>query len=290
MINYYCPDFYTGYKFYDMILNIQKDHPELFYEDVHIKTIFGSFPGAIWNGGSIFNTRPVSNKQEMDFYFGLYEKLNIPLQITFTNPFITENQCLDTYCNAILKTFHNGKHSILVSNPILENYIKINYPKYKIDRSVVNTAKDENWMNLLDTQYNRIVLPRRHNNNFQLLENIHSEYRNRIEIICNEDCPANCPRINTHYNAFAKVTLFENPEEECVQCTNLEKANNLFGIKAQDIISYQDIKNIYEKLGYTEFKLTGRSDLIHIIISIVEYMVKPEYQLKLIDFLLHEIL
>lgn len=45
-------------------------------------------------------------------------------------------------------------------------------------------------------------------------------------------------------------------------------------------ISVEDIKNIYLPLGYTNFKIEGRSHGSAIILEfILHYMVKPEFQI-----------
>ncbi len=285
MINYYLPDFYTGRKLYELIYHIKKEYPEFFYDNISIKAIFGCFPGAIWNGGSIFNTAPTTYASELKDFYYFYKDLNIPIQITFTNPLITEKQCWDTYCNTILEYFEDSDNAILVSNEILEKYIKNNYPKYKIDRSIVNTGMELDWINLLKTKYNRVVMPRRHNKDFNYLKNIPKEYRNRIELLVNEDCPSDCPRINTHYNAFALTTLFKNPDNLGIPCTNELKKDNFFGVVEKDYISFDEIRKNYEPLNYTEIKLSGRADLLHMIYTVCEYMIIPKYKLQMMKFL-----
>ena len=72
MINYYCPDILVGYRFYPNILEMKQDYPEMFYDDVNIKTVFGNFPNLTWNGGSLFSGPFLSEIPEMKSYLDIY--------------------------------------------------------------------------------------------------------------------------------------------------------------------------------------------------------------------------
>lgn len=286
MINFYCPDFYLGEKFYIQLLQWQKEIPEVFNENVNIKTIFGSFPNMLWNGGSIFKRERNAFETEIIKIKNIYEKLNIPLQLTLTNSQIKEEHLKDEYCNKILKIMNNGLNEVLVSNNIMEEYIKNNYPNYKINRSIVNTAKDYNWEEALKIKYNNIVLPYRHLENFDILNSIDKKYRNRIEILCNDRCPRDCNRYCTHHMEFEKITLNIEDEDTITECTNEKIKNNILGIDFSSQITYKDIINKYLPLGYTEFKLAGRTNYVDIVCSVIDYFIKPDYKCFIIRQLL----
>ena len=55
LINYYCPDFFNGEEIYDKLLMLKKEQPQIFYDYVNIKKIFGSVPNMIWNGGGFWS-------------------------------------------------------------------------------------------------------------------------------------------------------------------------------------------------------------------------------------------
>ena len=288
MINYYCPDFYHGRKIYENIVKYQKEYPEYFYENVNIRYIFGSFPNMIWNGGSILLGPPMFLSDIQDFK-NFYEELNIPIQLTLTNSSLTEEHLEDYYCNLVLENFNNGQNEVLVSSPILEDYLRKYYPNYKINRSVVNTPDDYDWEKALDTKYHNIVMPKRHGKNLNFLKTIKKEYRNRIEIMCSEICPIDCPFLYQHYKEFEKFTLDRNQNtSELPLCKNTYIKNSLFHADINNFISYKEINNNYLPLGYTEFKLTGRGDKIRILATLLSYMVKQEYQLLFMQKFLKE--
>ncbi len=285
MINYYCPGFYTGKQLYQKIFFLKEKNPEIFNLDVNIKAIFGSFPCMIWNGGST-HLGNIENITNIKSIIEGYKKLNVQLQLTCTNPLLKKEHLNDIYCNKILDLWSKTENSVLVASPILEEYLRNKYPYLKIDRSVVNTHHDLDWENILDTKYNNIVMPRRYSKDFEYLSQIKKQYRNRIEIICNDKCPINCKRIDFHYHEFAKYTLFQQDEKLTLECTNLERKKSPFLNYKKDEISYEDIINKYLPLGYTEFKLTGRLNPVTISASIIPYLFKQEYQIDSIPFLL----
>ena len=287
MINYYCPDFHAGRNIYKKLVLLKNKHSEVFNENVNIKVAFGSFPGMIWNGGGV-NMNYFVTMSEVANIINEYKSLDISLQLTCTNPLIEEKHLNDIYCNKILDIWSQSENSVLVSSPILEAYLREKYPYLKIDRSVVNTHHDYDWEKALDSGYNNIVMPRRHSRNFDCLTSIDNQYRNRIEIICNDKCPINCKRIDFHYNDFAKYTLFEDDQNLNLECTNLERKKAPFNNCKKDEISYNEIITNFLPLNYTEFKLTGRGHPIAIVSSIVPYLFKQEYWIDAMVFLLRD--
>lgn len=279
MINYHCPDFLYGFEIYKFLFKIQEEHPEVFYDNVKIKSIFGSFPTMTWMGGGyclLPRTKSIDIQKIVEFY----REKNIPLKLTLTNPMLEEIDCYDRYCNTVLTLCENDINEVLVSSPILEDFIRTEYPRYKINHSIIATEQDktiEEYIKELD-KYNTVVLPRRILKNMDLLEQIPNEYRNRFEFLCNDPCDINCPRLYEHYKDFGKAQLSIPDGERKIGCTSL--CNEMFP-HAKNYnyqIHYDEIVNLYQPKGFTEFKLSGRSDPIIIILTLVPYLIKPKYQ------------
>lgn len=281
MINFYCPDFYLGKNFYMDMVYYMKHYPEYFNEKSNIKYIFGAFPNMIWNGGGVFMGKFIS-PVEMEEIKSFYEELNIPLQLTMTNTLISTEHLEDKYCNTVLEIMSNGKNEILVSSPVLEDYIRKYYPEYKINRSVINISQNiDNYNNFLE-KYNKIVIPHKFSKEIEKLKIINLENRNRVEIICNDPCSASCPKHNEHYDIQNNITLgYKSMSEikEALFCKNNSVNKSLLNYDFSNKINYQDIINDYLPLGFTEFKLTGRGNLIPILTSFTDYFVKEEYKL-----------
>lgn len=277
MINLYCPDFYVGKDIYALLHSLKQQYPEAFYEDVTIKKIFGNGPGSIWNGGGT-SFSPFATREELEEIKNLYEQLQIPLQITFTNPMIEEQHLSDTYSNLIFDIFDNGINEFLVSNSLLENYLRQKHPQCKIARSIVNTPTDLDWVSLLDTTYNTVVLPRRYTKDFEYLDKIPVDYRNRMELLCNDPCPIDCPRLYSHYELYGKKMLFQPIDNSLVPCTNEKLDTMPFRFNIDGLVTIDDIRQLYIPKHFTEFKLSGRGSKTSILTSVIPYLVKPKYQ------------
>jgi hypothetical protein len=52
-IKFYIPDFYNLYGLNIKLLELLWEYPEYFYDNIEIGAIYGTFPGAIWNGGRV---------------------------------------------------------------------------------------------------------------------------------------------------------------------------------------------------------------------------------------------
>ena len=63
-INFYLPDFYYFYRLNVKIIELLHDKAEVFYDGINIKSLYGSFPGAYWNGGRVMHGMTDKNNIE----------------------------------------------------------------------------------------------------------------------------------------------------------------------------------------------------------------------------------
>ncbi|MGF6375089.1 hypothetical protein M2140_000123 [Clostridiales Family XIII bacterium PM5-7] len=291
MINYYCPDFFMGIKTYLHLCEMKQVVPTVFYDDVNIKAVFGSFPNMTWNGGGTFFGPMLADVNEIRNVFSVYKKLNIKLQLTMTNALLEKEDCYDRYGNTVLRIIseeYSDDFEILVSSPILEEYIREKYPSLKISRSIIAAKDDCDYSEALK-KYENVVMPIRHLENFELLNSFSPEEKRHIELLCNDPCPRDCPRLYTHYPEYAKATLLMetlnpslNPALNCNNHVPLSEKS----LSANSRVTYDEIKEVYVPMGFSEFKLSGRGNVVNIITSIVPYFIKPEYQVGAIKHLL----
>lgn len=285
-INFNLPDFETGLSTYNTILKYKRDYPYIFLNpNDKINSIFGCLKGAIWNGGSYLLDTGAHTKDALKYFVNFYNNQGIPLRFTFTNPLIEEKHCYDTYCNMIAETAHNGKNEILVVSPVLEDYLRTNYPNYKYIRSIVgSSAKPYD----PDPKYHMSVMRRSMNNNWEYLDSIPQDHRDKIEFLCNDPCADDCPRIYSHYLDYAKIQLsFGRSITSNWKCTN--QPNHPFEYhtlrQRTSYISRELIEKEYLPRGYNQFKLSGRSNISKIIYNVTDYMIKPEYHTDMIAIL-----
>lgn len=290
MINFNLPDFETGMVVYNIVKSYQYKYPYIFINsNDKISSVFGCFKTAIWNGGSFLLDMGVHTKEGMKHIVNHYNNnLNIPLRFTFTNPLIEEKHCYDTFCNIIAETAHNGKNEILVVSPVLEEYLRKNYPNYKYIKSIIASSQEPYDP---DPKYYMSVMRRGMNNNWDYLDTIPQEHRDKIEFLCNDPCIDNCPRIYSHYEDFAKIQLnYERSLTSNWKCTYREK--HPFEIyktrMRRAFISRKMIEENYLPKGFNQFKLSGRSNISKIISNVVDYMIKPEYRTDMTAILYEE--
>ena len=270
------PDFVAGKPVYSVLGEWMNEYPEIFIPNTEIACIYGNFPGSIWNGGGMnFGGQFTRNEiQEMiDFYNHV---LHIPLRFTFTNPLIDERHLNDVYGNIIAECGHNGMNEILTSSVILENYLREKYPNYKYGRSII--AAREEPIDLSD-KYFLSVLRRRLNNNWEYLDTIPLELRHKVEFLCTDPCPDNCPRLYTHYRDFARAQLELNPTPECACTMGAVKGvfQYHYSKTLETHISREMIDKEYLPRGFNQFKISGRGSALGAIIGSIDYMIKPEY-------------
>ena len=258
--------------------------------NTEVYTIFGNFPGCIWNGGGI-QTSSIAQKETIEGIIKFYnDHLNLPLSFTFTNPLLNEKQYYDTYGNLIAELGNNGKNIILVSDIKFEEYLRKNYSNYKYCRSILATKNIPYSLKSKYGQYELSVLQRAKNNDWDFLLSIPEEHRSRIELLCNDPCPDNCPRLYTHYEDLAKVQIAYGQNNETVKCNMRHQFHSKYVCEHnKTYISRQMIDNQYLPNGFNKFKCAGRYSHLHIIRNLLKYIIKVEYMEDMYEELFHTI-
>lgn len=277
MIYYYIPDFFWNYNTNLRLLQLMREEPHMFYDDFTIGAVYGNFPNCIWNGGRSFFGRHV-NVDEQLLIAHTFREYDVPLRLTMTNPSLEMRDLYDRYANYIMENLEDGTNQVLVSNPILEDYIRSTYPSYPIVRSIL-AAKDDYYD---DTdRYSMSVLSWVKSNDIDFLRSIPN--KGKIEILVNEICSTSCNRRYNHYDSFARDQLYMNKTREGCQCSFTSKYLRKTFYEHPLCITRDDIKSVYEPIGFQHFKLEGRMSSKRVIFDYAHYMVKPEWKE---DFLL----
>lgn len=223
---------------------------------------YGCPANCIWNGGRLIHGYQYTI-DDIDYMFSVYEThMGIPLQLTFTNSILEKRDIYDRYGNALLDLANKYEDNveILVVSDILEKHIRNRYPNLKIARSIIkwNQPTEEDFK-----KYSTIVVPKRFNRDKDYIKSLLNK-GSSIELLVDEPCDPTCSRIKTHYKAYAKTQLFIE-HNDCLSCTNISKHFNKFRIYPKEINDYID-------LGVNHFKLSGREELSHMLMSIIEYL------------------
>lgn len=273
-VYWHLPGFCYFFYLNQVIINLMKEYPERFEEGYRIGSVYGTFPGAIWNGGrAVFG---ITAKQDMEKIIATYNRFDVPVRFTWTNSLLEEKHVHDTYCNLIMDVANNGKNQVLVNTEVLEEYLREKYPNYKYISSTTKRIKDlETLQKELGRDYYMAVLDYDLNHDETVLKALEAE-ASRVEILVDEICFANCNKRTMHYRdeslmqlTYSKGTTFDCPNR---------KTKPAFKecMKRPAFISKEELPSYIER-GFVNFKLVGRGLPIEMVIeSYLYYLVKDE--------------
>ena len=284
-VRFHLPGLRQNYPLNMLTLKLLKQYPEYFREGVKIASFFGEFPMSLWNGG-----RP-SLKDQCDAAYieNVVKNINemgVPIRYTYTNMLLNGEDLKDPYCNFCMKTADNGMNEVLVVSPLLEDYIRENYPSYKINSSTCKEIRDIDLVNEeLKKDYYLVVLDYNFNNQFDLLEKI--EDKGRCEILVNAVCRPNCPRRTKHYENVSKNQriMLKNRRMPPDRQIPIEPWHCEYGMHNefstiqtyQTYVSPEDIWEKYVPMGFNNFKIEGRTaNLFYMLELYCHYLIKPE--------------
>lgn len=288
-VRFHLPDFSGNFKLNYMFMQLLRERPDFFREGVEIASFYGVFPPCLWNGG-----RPQPGNTDKEFIKYVIKAFNdegIPLRFTFTNSVLEKKHLNDPRCNMILDLANNGLNEAIVVSACLEEYLRKNYPKYKLTSS---TCKRLNTIEALTAElqkdYHIVVVDYDLNNKFDLLEQV--PRKKDCEFLVNAVCVPECPHRAQHYAAIGL--------QQIAYCEHVKKNPRLpFHAEKYDPNRYCDCKfaqrscfeirglkthikpdDIWEKyvpMGFEQFKIEGRTaGTLNTLETYMYYMAKPE--------------
>lgn len=257
-------------------INLMKAYPECFHEGYKIGSVYGTFPGAIWNGGrTVLGFTP---KGDIERILKLYNSKGVPVRFTWTSPLIEEKHLNDTYCNLIMRLADNGMNQVLVNTPILEEYLRANYPNFKyISSTTKRITTKERLLEELEHDYFMVVLDYDMNHDEDVLKSL-EPMAERVEILVDEICFPGCPKRSEHYMDESRKQL-EYEVAAPFPCPNKQHTRSFEDCKKRPaFISNTEIKDYIDR-GFQNFKLVGRGLPQQMVEdSYIYYLVKEDKQ------------
>lgn len=238
-----------------LIINLMKDYPDKFRDGYQIGSVYGTIPGAIWNGGrAVFG---ILDRESIAGIIKVYNDKGIPARFTWTNALLEERHLYDTYCNLIMKLGDNSMNQVLVNRPVLEQYIRREYPSYALISSTTKRMVDKELiLQELKKHYKLVVLDYDLNRDEETLAMI-APYTDKIEILVDEICYPNCPKRAEHYRDESRMQLAYTMRSD-FKCTNKSTKPSFAECrKRPGFISNEEIGRYIER-GFVNFKLVGR--------------------------------
>ncbi len=225
-----------------------------------------------WNCGRVLSMLQ-RNDTEINTAAAGYVKRGIPVDLTFTNPLLREEDMKNMLGNRLLSFFAaqstpRVRHAVIIGSDPLYAHVKTNYPQLGTVSSILRITCDggkgklDSYLRLAE-RYDKVMIHPDDVVNWELLEKL--EDKGRYELILNEYCMRNCPMRAYHYTTMAEqaydidgydTTKFYKALERN-GCSNLNAmlTDPRVGVAA---LSTPEIDRLYE-MGFRKFKLQGRA-------------------------------
>lgn len=288
---FHLPGLFEFYDFYAVFLPLFFSHREYFYDWCDIGSIYGAPGQCIWGGGraGYGDADPLQVKR-------LLEKYHISARLTFSNSLLTEEHLSDHDCNLLCALFENSgeqetgvvenkvRNGIFIYSALLLSYIREKYPSFYFVSSTTKVITNfDKFKHELDRpEFSYVVPDFRLNKRFTELEDLRQEEKEKTEFLVNECCSFGCPDRKACYEAVSRVALgIEEHPHMCVSNDANEGYKFSNAMKNPGFISVEAIQNTYMPMGFSNFKIEGRSLGSALLLEfILYYMTKPEYQIN----------
>lgn len=277
-MTFYLPGIVEAFNLNIYFIDLLKEHPEYFNPEISIGAVYGTFNGAIWNGGRVMKG-PI-NYDIVAPTIEAYNSRNIGIRYTWTNPCLQSIHLGNPYCNYIMELSNNSLNEVIVNTPVLEEYIRQKYQNVSFISSTTKCLTNkQDILSELDKDYKLVVLDFRKNTDFEFLSSIQN--KDKIELLINAYCGPNCGSRKEHYYQMGLAQLGLPFEEKNLQCDFT--GDFCLAIARPTFIKKDDLFNkYYKELGFSHFKMEGRSlQYNEHIYNYLYYLIQPQYYDKI---------
>ena len=279
---YHLPGLFEFYELYRVFLPLYRTHREYFYDWCRIGSIYGAPPDCIWGGGRIGSGDCTAQEA-----LALTREYGVSARLTFSNSLLREEHLTDRKCNALCRLFSESdgpQNGVIVHSELLLRYLRERYPKLYFVSSTtkVLTAFSQLQAELAREEFRFVVPDFRLNRAFVRLNALPEASKDKVELLCNECCWFGCKERSACYEAVSRKNLGEAAPEHI--CAAPDAAGGYRFSKAMEnpgFIGVKAIRSIYMPMGFSHFKIEGRSLGSALILEfLLHYLTKPEYQLR----------
>ena len=278
--HYHLPGLFEFFELYRVFLPLWLEHREWFYDWCDIGSIYGAPADCIWGGGRVgFGD---NDPREV---LALAQEYGISARLTFSNSLLREEHLSDRKCNRLCAMFAEaGGNGVIVHSDLLLDYLQKYYPELYLVSSTTKVLTDfaELEAEVRNEKFRYVVPDFRLNKAFDKLAALTEAEKAKIEFLCNECCWFDCyDRKNCYENVSQKCLGEDCADHKCVAPDGSEGYRFSNAIANPGFIGIDDIQNTYLPLGFSNFKIEGRSLGSAMILEfLLYYMVKPENHLR----------
>ena len=280
-VYYHLPGLFEFYELYRVFLPVFREHREYFYDWCEIGSIYGAPSDCIWGGG-----RTSFGDADPQKVLALMQEYKISASLTFSNSLLRKEHLQDRKCNALCELFEKQmevENGVILHSELLLNYLQNTYPNFYFVSSTTKVLTDfQRLLEEVNREEFRYVVPDfRLNKMFDKLNQISDSQKEKVEFLCNECCWFGCKDRKACYESVSRKNLGESCQEHDCHAPVAE-GGYLFSkaLTNPGFISATDIKDVYQPMGFSNFKIEGRGLGSALILEfLLYYMTRPEYQI-----------
>lgn len=279
---YHLPGLFEFYELYRMFLPLFSEHRDWFYDWCEIGSVYGAPADCVWGGG-----RVGYGEDDPRDVLALMEEYGISSRLTFSNSLLREEHLSDCRCNELCALFERSRgaeNGVIVHSDLLLRYLRERYPGLYLVSSTTKVITDfDLFRSELEREEFRYVVPDfRLNPALGMLEELPQELKDKTEFLVNECCDFGCRERKACYENVSRKNLGEDcPDHVCASPFSAGGYRFSEAMENPGFIGTEDILDTYLPMGFSHFKIEGRSLGSAMILEfILYYMTEPEYRLK----------
>ena len=279
---YHLPGLFEFYELYRVFLPLFRQHREYFYDWCEIGSIYGAPGDCLWGGGRV----GYGDCAPRDV-LRLTREYGVSARLTFSNSLLWEEHLSDRKCNELCRLFAEAggpANGVIVHSDLLLHYLEKRYPGlYFVSSTTKVLTEFQQLRQELEREEFRYVVPDfRLNRAFDRLEALPAPLKDKVEFLCNECCWFGCKDRKACYETVSRKSLGEDgPEHRCAAPDAEGGYRFSKAMTNPGFIGVGDISNVYLPMGFSHFKIEGRSLGSALILEfLLYYLTKPEYQLR----------
>ena len=279
---YHLPGLFEFYELYRVFLPLFRQHREYFYDWCEIGSIYGAPGDCLWGGGRV----GYGDCAPRDV-LRLTREYGVSARLTFSNSLLREEHLSDRKCNELCRLFAETggpANGVIVHSDLLLHYLEKRYPgRYFVSSTTKVLTEFQQLRQELEREEFRYVVPDfRLNRAFDRLEALPAPLKDKVEFLCNECCWFGCKDRKACYETVSRKSLGEDgPEHRCAAPDAEGGYRFSKAMTNPGFIGVGDISNVYLPMGFSHFKIEGRSLGSALILEfLLYYLTKPEYQLR----------
>lgn len=280
---FHLPGLFEFYELYSRFLPLFYEKREWFYPWAEIESIYGAPAGSLWGGG-----RTGFGDCDVNECLKLLAECGISARLTFSNSLLKEEHLSDYSCNNLCRKLAEKpalRGGVIVHSDMLAEYLRKNYPQLYLVSSTTKVQTDlKDFKTELERPEFEYVVPDfRCNKAFGFLESLPQSEKDKVEFLCNECCSIACKDRRACYENVSRKALGEDCPDHVCRAPGAEEGYKFSkAMQNPAFIGVTDITDTYMPMGFSNFKIEGRSLGSAVVFEmLLYYLAKPEHFVEL---------